>query len=158
MSNPSLPAERVARRGRAWPAALLLLLVVPLLATACGGGGADEEGPKPAVVEHVKGSNSERVRLTSEAAKRIGVRTALVRSEGAGRLVVPYDAVLYDPNGNTWTYVNPTPLVYQRHDIRVARIDGNSVVLSKGPPVGARVVTEGATEIWGVEYGGIEED
>jgi hypothetical protein len=32
------------------------------------------------------------------------------------------------------------------------------VLLTKGPVVGTKVVTEGATEIWGVEYGGIQED
>jgi hypothetical protein len=32
------------------------------------------------------------------------------------------------------------------------------LVLSRGLTAGTRVVTEGATEIWGVEYGGIEED
>jgi hypothetical protein len=32
------------------------------------------------------------------------------------------------------------------------------VILSGGPPVGTPVVTVGSAEIWGVEYGGIEED
>ena len=36
--------------------------------------------------------------------------------------------------------------------------DGDKVILSGGPPVGTPVVTVGSTEIWGVEYGGIEED
>jgi hypothetical protein len=109
------------------------------------------------VIEHVKGSNAERVRLTAEAARRIGVRTAVVRRAGSD-LVIPYAALLYDPDGNTWAYVNSKPLVFQRQNVKVASIDGNTVLLSKGPSVGAKVVTEGATEIWGVEYGGIEED
>ncbi len=58
----------------------------------------------------------------------------------------------------TWTYTSPEHLVFQRQDISVARIDGDSAVLTSGPPVGTVVVTVGATEIWGVEYGGIEED
>ena len=66
--------------------------------------------------------------------------------------------MLYDPDGGTWTYTSPNPLVYQRADIRVARIEGVSAVLTRGPPAGTRVVTAGATEIWGVEYGDIEED
>ena len=137
--------------------ALLLLLPVALATTGCGGGSADEETARPAVIEHVKGSNAERVRLTAEAARRIGVRTAVVRRAQRG-VVIPYTALLYDPKGDTWTYTSPTPLVFQRQNIKVARIDGNSVLLSKGPRAGTRVVTEGATEIWGVEYGGIEED
>jgi hypothetical protein len=148
------------RRARPWIVAALVLVLLPLLVTACGGSAADEETAQPAVVEHVEGSKVERVRFTAEAAGRIGIRTAAVRSDGAGtgRLVIPYDALLYDPNGNTWTYTSPRPLVFQRQDIRVVRIAGNSVVLSKGPSVGTRVVTVGAPEIWGVEYGGIKED
>jgi hypothetical protein len=137
--------------------ALLVLLPVALAAAGCGGGSGDEESPSPAVVEHVKGTNAERVRLTAEAARRIGVRTAVVRRAGSD-LVIPYAALLYDPDGNTWAYVSSKPLVFQRENVKVASIDGNTVLLSKGPSVGAKVVTEGATEIWGVEYGGIEED
>jgi multidrug efflux pump subunit AcrA (membrane-fusion protein) len=140
--------------------ALLALLPVTLAASGCGGGsGADSETARPAVIEHVKGSNADRVRLTAEAARRIGVRTALVHGVGSGAgVVIPYAALLYDPDGNTWTYTSPKPLVFERRDITVARIDGNTVVLSRGPKAGTRVVTEGATEIWGVEYGGIQED
>ena len=146
------------RRGSRWIAAVLL--VVPLLLAACGGTAGEEGTPKPAVVEHVKGTGVTRVTLTAEAAKRLDIQTARVRSDGTGthRTVIPYAAVLYDPNGNTWTYTSPEHLVFQRQDIRVARIDGDSAVLTNGPPVGTAVVTVGATEIWGVEYGGIEED
>ncbi|HKS78151.1 MAG TPA: hypothetical protein VJQ07_04710 [Gaiellaceae bacterium] len=97
--------------------------------------------------------------LTAEAARLLGVRTRRVRSEGGGkRTVIPYDAVLYDADGGTWTYTSPNPLVYERADIRIARIDGRSAILTSGPPAGTRVVTAGATEIWGVEFGDIEED
>ena len=137
-----------------------VLLVVPLVATACGGTEAQEEAGAPAVTEHVKGSDVTRVVLSADAAKRLGVRTVKVRSDraGPGRTVIPYAAVLYDPNGDTWTYTSPKPLVFQRKDISIARIDGDTVVLDGGPPVGTPVVTVGSTEIWGVEYGGIEED
>ena len=145
------------RRSR-W--AVTVLLVVPLLLTACTGAGGEESAQPPAVAEQVKGTDLTRVTLTAAAAKRLDVHTATVRSYGAGthRLVIPYDAVLYDPNGDTWTYTNPKPLVFQREDISVARIDGDSAVLTKGPVIGTPVVTVGATEIWGVEYGGIQED
>ena len=145
------------RRGNRWMAAVLL--VVPLLLTACGGTAGEEATTKPAVEQHVKGTDITRVTLTAEAAKRIDIHTATVRSDRTGtRTVIPYAAVLYDPNGATWTYTSPKPLVFQREDISVARIDGNSAVLTKGPVIGTLVVTAGATEIWGVEYGGIEED
>src|SRR5262249_7323984 len=138
--------------------ALLTVLPVALAAAGCGGG-ADRESARPAVVEHVKGSNAERVRPTAEASRRIGIRAAVVKRVGSGaQVVIPYTALLYDPDGNTWTYTNPAPLVFERRNIKVASIDGNLVLLSSGPRAGTKVVTEGATEIWGVEYGGIQED
>ena len=141
-------------------AAMLVLLVVPLLATACGGKAGEEAASEPAVVEPVKGTDVMRVTLSAEAAKRLGLRTAEVRSDGPGtnRTVIPYEAVLYDPDGRTWTYTSPQPRVFQREDISVAEIDGDRAILTRGPPVGTAVVIAGATEIWGVEYGGIQED
>jgi hypothetical protein len=146
------------RKGRGW--IVVGLLAVPLLLTACGGNAGEEAAQPPAVAKRIKGTGITRVTLTAEAAKRLGVQTVAVRSDGAktARTVIPYDAVLYDPTGETWTYTSPKPLVFQRADIRVDRIDGNSAILTKGPRVGTPVVTAGATEIWGVEYGGIEED
>src|SRR5919204_621469 len=141
-----------------WHAVVAALLVVPLLATACGGSAADEAAGKAAVVEKV--GNVKRVVLTTEAARRLAIKTALVRGDGdgSGRTVIPYGAVLYDPNGATWTYTSPARGVFVRHDISVDRIDGNTAILTTGPPVGTRVVSVGAIELWGVEYGGIEED
>ena len=138
--------------------ALLAILPVALAAAGCGGS-ADRETARPAVIEHAKGSNAERVRLTAEAARRIGIRTAVVKRVGSGaQVVIPYTALLYDPDGNTWTYTSPAPDVFQRKNIKVASIDGSLVLLTSGPRAGTKVVTEGATEIWGVEYGGIQED
>jgi len=135
------------------------LLAVPLLLAACGGSANEEAGPDPATIEHVKGTDVTRVKLTANAARLLGVRTVRVRTEGVrGHTVIPYDAVLYDPNGRTWAYTSPKPLVYQRADIHVERTNGASAILTRGPPAGVRVVTAGATEIWGVEYGEIQED
>jgi hypothetical protein len=146
------------RKGRDW-AIVVALLAVPLLLAACGGSASEEAGAGPATLEHVKGTDITRVRLTANAARLLGVRTAMVRTEGGrGLTVIPYDAVLYDPDGRAWAYTSPMPLVYERADIRVARTDGASAILTRGPPAGARVVTAGATEIWGVQYGEIKED
>ena len=138
------------------------LIVVILLVVGCGGGGTsrDEASSDPAKVEQLEGTNLNRVILSAEAAKRLDIQTAPVRSVASGskRTAIPYAAVLYDPNGETWTYTNPEPLVFVRQDIRVDRIEDGLAVLSEGPPPGTGVVTAGAVELWGVEYGGIEED
>ena len=70
---------------------------------------------------------------------------------GTQRRVIPYAAVLYDTEGNTWTYTSPAPLVFVRHRIVVDYIDGELAVLSEGPPTGSAVVMAGAQELYGSE-------
>jgi hypothetical protein len=67
--------------------------------------------------------------------------------------VIPYSALLYDPNGGEWMYTNPEPLVFVREKIIVDRIAGDKAILKKGPPVGTKVVTVGVTELYGAETG-----
>ena len=71
----------------------------------------------------------------------------------AGQLqkVIPYSAVLYDVNGGAWTFINSTPLTFVRHPIAIDRIEGDKAVLTNGPDAGAKVVTVGATELYGSE-------
>jgi hypothetical protein len=132
-------------------------LLVPLFLTACGGSADEGATESPAAVEQIKGTEVNRITLTAEAAKRLDVQTATVRGDGE-RTVIPYAAVLYDPDGQTWTYTSPERLVFVRKDISVDRIDGASAILTAGPSAGTAVVTVGGDELWGVEYGGIEED
>jgi hypothetical protein len=143
---------------------LVLVLVVGALAAVlalsgrAGTTGSEEPAPSaaPATVERVaKGLN--RITLTAEAARRIDVQTAPATAEN-GSTVIPYAAVLYDPNGKTWTYTSSEPLVFIRKDITVDRIEADRAILTEGPAPGTAVVTVGAAELWGAEYGGIEED
>jgi hypothetical protein len=133
------------------------VIALGLLAlSACGG--SSESAPPAAPVHVTKlADGRQQLTLTPDAAKRIDLKTVTVESDG-GNTVIPYAAVLYDPDGTTWTYTNPKPLVFVRADITVKNIDGERAILSKGPAAGTSVVTLGATELWGVEYGGIEED
>lgn len=124
---------------------------------------ADSSQPKPAVVEPIEGTELSRITLTAQAARRLGITTADVRrvtvpsgpSGGLGiaRTVVPYTALLYDPEGVTWIYTNPEPLVYIRHRVTVAHIAGDQAVLIQGPPAGTPVVTVGVAELYGAELG-----
>ncbi len=65
---------------------------------------------------------------------------------------MPYAAIIYDAEGNTYAYTAPEPLTYVRKEIEVDRVDGDSVVLSDGPPAGTKVVTVGAAEVYGTEF------
>lgn len=102
------------------------------------------------------GDELARITLTQQAVTRTGVETEAVSEQtrsGADRLAVPYSAVIYHFDGTTWTYTNPEPMVYLRHAIDIDRIEGSVAFLNDGPPVGTTVVTVGAAELYGVEFG-----
>jgi hypothetical protein len=131
------------------------MVVVPIIAglhlAGCHTKAAKPVKIKPAVVEKVQGSSLGRLTLTAKAAQRLDIKTGVV-SEAQQRKVVPYAAVLYDANGQTWVYTSPEPLIFVRHRIAVDRIDGDQAMLSEGPPVGTQVVTVGGAELFGAEF------
>ena len=142
------------RYSNRWMVAVLMI-IVSLQLVACGQTPESSESSPPARVEHIQPDLS-RVILTAQAAKRLGIETAPVSNkqvDGTQREVVPYAAVYYDLNGATWVYTNPEPLTFVRAPITVDSITGDVAVLSKGPPVGTAVVTVGATELYGTEFG-----
>jgi membrane fusion protein, heavy metal efflux system len=83
--------------------------------------------------------------------ERVAVR--LTRRDTAAGLVVPKSALLHDAYGGTWVYVAREPQVYARVRVTVADIIGSYALLSQGPPPNARVVLDGAAELFGVEFG-----
>jgi len=89
--------------------------------------------------------------LEERAAERVGLVTAPVRAAEGGRTVIPYSAVVYDPEGAAWTYVATGPLTFVRRKLEVETIDGVVAVLTGGPPVGTKVVSIGGAELFGAE-------
>jgi len=83
--------------------------------------------------------------------ERVAVR--LTRRDSTAGLVVPKAALLHDAYGGTWVYVAREPQVYARVRVTVADIIGTYALLSQGPPPNARVVLDGAAELFGVEFG-----
>ena len=65
---------------------------------------------------------------------------------------MPYAALIYDAEGDTYAYTAPEPRTYVRQQIAIDHYDGDSVVLSDGPPAGTEVVTVGAAEVYGTEF------
>jgi multidrug efflux pump subunit AcrA (membrane-fusion protein) len=108
-------------------------------------------GYEPSTLEPVKGNDDlQRVTFTEEGARRVDLQTAAVRRSGK-RKVVPYAALIYDPEGKTYVYTSPKPLEYLREEVKVDRIEGDRVLVSRGPPAGTEVVTVGAAEVYGTE-------
>jgi hypothetical protein len=151
-------------------AALPLVAALVLGVSACSRGQAEQgaEGYRDAKVEPVQGTDLSRVTLSQQAADRLGIETAVVRTQrlagpgqagsaAASRKVVPYAAVIYDETGDTWTFTSPRPLAYLRQHIEIDFIEGDAAILSDGPAVGTTVVTVGAAELLGTELGVGEE-
>jgi hypothetical protein len=135
----------------------LLLLVVGLLGllvTACAPSSSDAAATEPpVVVEEDAATGLKRLSLSARAAERLGIATAAVTDEAGAGLAVPYEAVLYDEHGATWTYTSPEERVFVRASITIDEIADGFAMLSAGPPVGTTVVTVGTAELWGVESG-----
>ena len=110
---------------------------------------ATEGGQQPVHVQPIPGSNVSRILLTKEAEGRIGLQTATVQPNSS----MPLAALVYDREGDTWVYTVAGPLTYVRQHVTVARVAGDTVVLQTGPPPGTAVVTVGAAELLGSEYG-----
>jgi RND family efflux transporter MFP subunit len=68
-------------------------------------------------------------------------------------LVVPGAAVLYDIHGDTWVYEDLGGNAYARRRVQIARHAGDRAVIARGINEGAKVVTDGAAELFGTEFG-----
>jgi hypothetical protein len=144
------------RQLRAACIGLVLIATCVVTLSACGeaSSGYDYETAshhEPAKLEPIKGTDVQRVIFDAEGAKRVGLKTAPIRQNGQGT-VIPYDAVIYDADGKTYTYTAPKPLTYVRQEIAIDHVAGDSVMLSDGPPAGTKVVTVGAAQVYGTEF------
>ena len=75
---------------------------------------------------------------------------------GTSRKVIPYAAVIYDVNGDTWVYTNLEPLVFIRESVSIDYIEGDLAFLaegSAGSAAGTQIVTVGGAELYGAETG-----
>ena len=128
---------------------LVLLVMAGFLLSACGGNiPVTGEKVAPSALEPIEGSDLQRVILTEKAAERIGLETVT-----ASGMEVPYAAVIYDIEGNTWIYTMPEPLTFVREPIVIESIEGDTAILAESLPSEFNVVTVGVAEIYGTETG-----
>jgi hypothetical protein len=147
--------------GKRWMAAILVVAGLGL--TGCTESSQTDGGQRaePAKIS-VDSSGAKQVTLTQEAADRLAIQSVPVqeasvppRTPGGPtttRKVVPYAALLYDVNGDTWVYASPKSLTFVRQRVTVDYVTGDLGVLSDGPPLGTAVVTKGTPELYGTEF------
>src|SRR6266508_4070222 len=114
---------------------ILIAMLAALSLSACAPAAEPEDENKPVTLEPIAGTDLNRLTLTEKAAERLGLETAPVLTQqidGVDRIVMPYAALLYDPSGKAWAYVNVEPLVFVRQAITVDFITGDEAVLSEG--------------------------
>lgn len=140
-----------------WAVAATVLAALPLLSGCAQVSEAKHKISEPYKKEKIAEPDRYRVKLIASAEDRLDIRTSPVTevriAGGALRKVIAYGAMIYDIKGNTWTYVNTEKLTYVREAITVDYIDGDRVYLTQGPKVGTPVVTYGAAELYGIEFG-----
>ncbi len=85
--------------------------------------------------------------------QRIGIELPMNREVDA--TIIPAASVLYDIYGNTWVYTLKSKKEhrYERERVAVLWFDGTQAILHSGPDPGTMVVTEGAAELFGTEFG-----
>jgi hypothetical protein len=116
--------------------------------------GAEEAIAAAASVEAAPDGGPAVLHLTEDSVLRLGLGLETAPVEGApGDLAMPYAAVVYDAEGESWAFVQQDEGVYQRAPITITAVEGDTVRLSEGPEPGAEVVTVAAAELVGVEAG-----
>lgn len=126
----------------------ILILILASLLSACAPKASSTTKINPVKLEPVDGTDFQRVILTEKAAQRLDIQTAEVSGTS-----IPYAAVIYDTEGNTWVYTNPAPLTFVRAPIAIDHIEGDQAILAEAIDSGTTLVTLGVSELYGAETG-----
>jgi hypothetical protein len=132
-----------------------------VLATAAlGACGSSSSGQEAVPAKLTKVAGQQRITLTQQASRRVGLRTVAAQPQRQGGrtvTVIPYSALEYEANGTPYAYVQLGPLVFSRRTLTLDHVDASNAFISAGVPAGTRVVDVGADELRGVEIGVAEE-
>lgn len=91
-----------------------------------------------------------------DRAYRVGQRVSVTLPIAGGTregLSVPTSAIVRDIYGGEWVYARTAPNTYIRQRIETAQVSGDHAILSRGLADGAEIVTAGAAELFGSEFG-----
>ena len=125
--------DRLRRPGRHRALLFAGLAGVAVLGlSACGDSTSDSgEKPAPASLEEVAEGEIGRITLTEDAAQRLDIQTAEVEAGAGSGLQLPFDAVIYQPDGTTWVYASPETLVFKRERLEMHQVDAAAVAVGR---------------------------
>lgn len=118
--------------------------------------------PAPNTAQPLQGT-VDRYFVVSDASRfQLGQRVAvwLELSGDEECPVIPAAAIVYDPAGSAWVYESTAPRVFERRRVEVIRTESALAILSprsflkNGVRRNGTVVTAGAMELYGSEFGG----
>jgi len=94
--------------------------------------------------------------LRLKPGQRIGIDMRMTSVTEA--LVIPAASILYDIYGGTWVYVQSTNSgeggsKFARSRVLLEWVEGDQAIVSQGPAIGTLIVTDGAAELFGSEFG-----
>ena len=84
--------------------------------------------------------------------ERVQVAVPLI-GQGAALLTVPWASVVFDHDGGTWVYERIAARTYVRRRVALGEVSGRWAVVRSGVSAGVLVVTDGAAELLGTEFG-----
>jgi hypothetical protein len=123
---------------------IALIVLISLQFWACQKDNNENNFEHPSDVEDIEGSDFRRIMFTEKAMERIGVQTSTIiqTSVSVQLKIIPYSALLHDPNGQTFVYASREPSVFLKYSVKVDYIEGRKVFLNEGPPLGTVVATD----------------
>ena len=161
----SAPLFRVVQTDSLWVRVQLFVgdrngvdLTRPALVTGLGGGPAIGAVPAtgPPSADPATATSDVFYALQSPGTslrpgERVSVQLPLTGAEQA--LVVPTASVVYDMNGGAWLYEATGPTTFVRRRIEIRSQIGGKTLITRGIDAGKKVVTAGAAELFGTEFG-----
>jgi multidrug efflux pump subunit AcrA (membrane-fusion protein) len=128
-----------------------------LSASVLGGCGASRDSAEPEEsFTRTTDGGTVRLSVDPEAVERLGIQSEIVSADaasGGGVEGIPAAALLYAPDGSTFVYTRGDATTFGRHPVSVQRMEGGYAWVRDGPPPGSAVVTQGAAELTGMEFG-----
>lgn len=127
--------------------------------TALGDGGTSRVGrpiQTPATASAISGASFVFYEVDNrDGALRMGdrVNIAIPTSDQQEALTTPYSSILYDINGGEWVYERTAEHVFTRRRVEVRSVVEDVAILARGPDEGAHIVSVGAVELFGTEFG-----